>query len=367
MATHPLLRFVRHKWLDNDRRWQPFVAIHYLTYVCDFRCPYCANGANIPYHQLPCTAVDGLTALQIIGSIRRHADHLVLTGGEPLNHPEAGRILAGLGQFGFDSVTLTTNGERVDVFLPEIAAHITTLGISLDTLDAHKADAWFGKGPGMLARILANIERAAAYPGRRFDILISAVATPNNIEDLYAVYSYTQEHGFQFSATPELQGVAPPAKLLSSAAYRDFFAFLVREKAKGGNIFGSRQYLEHLADFRSFTCHPLTTLVVDPQGGVFYPCLEKAATVGNLLATDLDALRRKAESEMGLSTACDLSCHSACALGLSLLIERPAREVGDFLAQAWRSTSSAREGIFASSRLHAKLRIPKGAVRQKNE
>jgi len=334
VSTHALRKFIRHKWLDDGSRWQPFVAIHYLTYRCDFRCPYCANGADIPYHQLPDPAVDGETALRIIGRIRQSADHLVLTGGEPLLHPEAGKILDGLGRFAFDTVTLTTNGEHIPRHLPAIAEHVTTLGVSLDTLDARKADAWFGRGPGMLARILDNIEQAASYPGRRFDILISAVATPNNIEDLYAVYAYSQARGFQFSASPELQGVTPPDKLRASPAYRDFFAFLRREKKRGGNIFGSPQYLEHLGEFRSFTCHPLTTLVVDPQGEVFYPCLEKAATAGNILNTDLDALRRRAEGEMGLSTACELSCHSACALGLSLLIEQPGREVTGFLGQA---------------------------------
>lgn len=344
MSTHPLRKFIRHKWLDDGSRWQPFVAIHYLTYACDFRCPYCANGADIPYHQLPNPTVDGATALQIIGRIRQYADHLVLTGGEPLLHPEAGAVLAGLGQFAFDSVTLTTNGERLDEFLPAIAARISTLGVSLDTLDARKADAWFGRGPGMLARILGNIEQAASYPGRRFDILISAVATPNNIEDLYAVYAYSQQRGFQFSATPELQGVAPPDKLRASPAYREFFDFLRSEKKRGGNIFGSPQYLEHLGGFRPFTCHPLTTLVVDPQGEVFYPCLEKATTAGNILDADLDALRRKAEGEMGLSTACELSCHSACALGLSLLIERPGREIAGFLGQGWHAIGGMRAG-----------------------
>lgn len=87
------------------------------------------------------------------------------------------------------------------------------------------------------------------------------MATPNNIEDLYAVYAYTQERGFQYSATPE--------KLCASPDCRDFFALLGREKARGGNIFGLSQYLEHLGEFRPFTCHQLTTLVVDPQGEVF--------------------------------------------------------------------------------------------------
>lgn len=336
MASHPLLKFVRHKWLDNGRHWQPFVGIFYLTYACDFRCPYCANGADIPYHQLPTPAVSGETALGIIQRIRQQTDHLVLTGGEPLQHPDVRQVLAGLGTLAFDSVTLTTNGERIPEFLPEIAGNITTLGVSVDTLYARKADAWFGKGPGMLARILANIEQAANLPGRKFDILISAVATPNNLADLPAVYAYAREHGFQFSATPELQGIAPPDKLRQSTAYREFFDFLRDEKARGANIFGSPQYLGHLRDFRPFNCHPLTTLVVDPQGGVFYPCLEKNHLIGNILATDLDDLRLQAETTAGLSAVCDHSCHSACALGLSLLIEQPGREIADFVTQALR-------------------------------
>lgn len=338
MATHPLLKFIHHKWFDNGRRWRPFVAIYYLTYACDFRCPYCANGAGIPYHRLPGMPVDGKHALKILGQIRRYTGHLVLTGGEPLLHPEAAAVISGLSRLKFDTVALTTNGERMDACLPEIAANVTTLGISLDTLDERKADAWFGKGPGMLARILDNIERAARFPGRRYEILISSVVTPNNIEDLYAVYAYARRHGFQFSAAPELQGVTPPEKLRRDSAYREFFAFLRREKEQGARIFGSRQYLDHMGGFLPFWCRPLTTLTVNPQGDVLYPCLERAHCVGNLLETGLDTLRHIAESDFGLTSDCAHACHSACALGLSLLINQPLREATDFLRQILRDT-----------------------------
>lgn len=340
MATHPLLKFIRHRWFDDGRRWCPFVAIYYLTYACDFRCPYCANGVGVPYHRLPDSSVSGKRALRILGRIRRHADHIVLSGGEPLLHPQAAAVIGRLARLRFDSVTLTTNGERLDTCLPEIAANVTTLVVSLDTLDERKADAWFGKGPGMLAHVLDNIGRAARFPDRRYDVLISAVATPNNIEDLYAVYGYARQNGFRFAVAPELHGVTPPEKLRHDPAYREFFAFLRREKDRGGRIFGSRQYLDHMGRFQFFRCRPLTTLTVDPRGGVFYPCLERAHVAGNLLDADLDTLRRRAASNPDLTGACTHACHSACSLGLSLLVNRPLGEVMD----AMRQFRSARTG-----------------------
>jgi len=334
MASSALLKFIRHRWPGAALRWEPFVALYYLTYACDFRCPYCANGEGIPYHRLPITEADAATALRILARIRQHTEHVVLTGGEPLLHKEAGSILSGLSALKFKSVTLTTNGEHIQRYLPEIAKHIDILGVSLDTLEEKKADAWFGKGTDMLAQILANIAAAADYPKRRFDILISAVATPNNIDDLYAVYAYAQRNGFQFSASPELHGITPPAKLRENSAYQRFFAFLQQEKANGARIFGSRDYLAHMGNFQPFKCHPLTTLSVDPQGNVFYPCLEKAHRVGNLLESDLLTLRRHAQTRLGLSNQCEHACHSACALGLSLLINQPWAETVDFLRSA---------------------------------
>lgn len=323
-----LCKYLYHRLIDCETHWFPLVGIYYLTYRCSFRCPYCSNGFDQPYHQLPEPSASCEIALQILGRIRQHCEHLVITGGEPLEHPEVGEVLEGLATLKFKSVALNTNGYDLDRYLPMIAKQVDTLIVSLDTLDERKADAWFGKGAGTLQRILRNLAMAAAYPRRKYKIMISAVATPNNIKDLYQVYAYAKAHGFQFALCPELQGIHPPEKLRQSREYRALFDFLLAEKKQGGLIFGSRQYLEHMRDFRSFRCHPFALLVASPQGRVFYPCLELGNKAGDLLDDhNLHVVRRRAQQQFGMQPACENCCHSACALGLSLAIEHPWAEI----------------------------------------
>lgn len=341
-------KYLYHRCVDGESRWYPLLAVYYLTYRCKFRCPYCSNGANQPYHRLPDNAVDADTALEILRRIRRHSEHLVITGGEPLEHAGVGEVLRRLPALKFKTIAFTTNGYALDRHVPEIAAAIDTLVVSLDTLDVRKADAWFGQGDGALTKILANIEAAAAYRNRRYEIIISAVATPNNIPDLYAVHRYAQARGFQLAVCPELQGVKAPEKLRLSPKYKTFFNFLLSEKKRGQAIFGSMLYLEHMRDFRAFRCHPFALLAVDPRGKIFYPCLEIGQAAGNILDhDDLHAVRRAARRHAVLPAAfasncdthcvrnsgtdCTANCHSACALGFSLAIGRPWSAVADTL------------------------------------
>lgn len=320
-----LFKYLHHRFFDSGARWYPFLAVYYLTYNCDFRCPYCSNGFNLPYHQLSPEVSPHDTVLEILKRIRRHCDYLVITGGEPLKHPDARRVLDNLGAAGFRTVALNTNGYEADQYLPEIARNIDTLIFSLDTMNAAKADSWFGNGSGTFDRILSNIEAASSYPGRGYEIIISAVATPDNIDDLYDVYEYAQSRGFTFAVCPELQGVRPPAALTGNGDYVSFYDFLIKEKWKGRSIFGSPGYLQHMRDFAKFDCRPFTLLVVDPLGRVYYPCLEIGHQAGDILACDdLHMLRRKAEERFGPRPDCGAQCHSACALGLSLAVGKPA-------------------------------------------
>ncbi len=324
------LKYLYHRVWAGESRWYPFLGIYYLTYQCSFRCPYCADGANRPYYEKPDEVVPAETVLQVLKGMRRYCEHVVITGGEPLEHADAGAVLAGLPTLGFKTIALNTNGEEVGVYLPAIAAGVHRLVFSLDTLVAAKADAWFGRGPGKLADILDNIEVAAGYPGRRYEIVISAVVTPNNIDDLYDVYEYARSRGFVFAVCPELQGVKPPEKLCRSEGYRKLFDFLIVEKAKGAPVFGSHLYLEHMRDFRDFRCHPFALLTVSPGGRIYYPCLEIGHQAGNVLdCRDLHGLRVAARERFGPPPACRSQCFSACSLGLSLMIERPMSVIGE--------------------------------------
>jgi len=331
-------RFFHHLCLNHASKWHPLLSVYYLTYACDFRCPFCSDGAGQPYYRHRSPAQAGAKVIDLLGIIRRHTDHLVLTGGEPLQHPDFKQVMKAVKSLKFRSVTLTTNGRALDAFLSCIAGAIDYLVISLQTLDHEKADAWYGCGQGEHERILENIDRAAHFPGRRFQIIISSVVTPENIPDLYRVYHYARERGFRLAACPQLVGVKAHAALAGNPDYRNFYDFLIAEKNKGNRIQGTVDYLEYMRDLRWFACRPFTMLVVAPAGEVFYPCLELGHFAGNLFAEpDLHRLRQAGAAHFGPQPNCDARCHSACALGFSRVLGNPASAVHEvmLMAKGW--------------------------------
>jgi MoaA/NifB/PqqE/SkfB family radical SAM enzyme len=337
--------------LRHGRRagWHPLLAVYYLTYRCDFRCPYCSDGAQEPYWSNRARAPGADVALEILARIRRHCEHLVVTGGEPLLHPAVAEVMEGVAALRFADVIFTTNGYSLDEHLDRLAPTVDHLVISLDTLDASRSDAWTGRGEGTHARILANLEAAACHPHRRGAIVISSVVTPENIEDLYAVFELCRARGFVFAACPQLVGVEPHPALRDNEAYRRFFDFLIAHKKRGARIQGSPLFLERMRDLPLFRCRPLTMLSVAPGGEVFYPCLEKGDFAGNLLAEpDLGRLHRAAVEKLGPLPACGNQCHSACALGFATALDHPASALQE--GWLWLTGPLRRLAIPGSSR-----------------
>ena len=317
--------FLHHWWIDSPVRWHPLLAVYYLTYACDFRCPFCSDGAGAPYYRLRSGILSNSEVAQLLRIIRRQSEYLVITGGEPLQHPDFREVMDSLGLLKFRGVVLTTNGHEVDSFLSAVARAVSELVFSLQTLDSEKADSWYGRGRGTHQRVMDNIDLAARYPRRRFEIIISSVVTPGNIDDLYQVYHYTQKNGFRLAACPQLVGVKVHPALADNPEYRRFFQFLIDEKKKGGRIQGTVDYLEYMRDLRKFSCRPFTMLVVSPMGDVFYPCLEFGQFAGNLIEEgNLHRLRQKGCERFGPQPECDTRCHSACALGFSRALANPA-------------------------------------------
>lgn len=308
----------------DPERWSPLLGVYYLTYACRFRCSYCSDGAGKPYHRLVSDCLQSREVLALLATLRRSTDYLVLTGGEPLEHPELREILLGLPQIGYDGVVLTTNGDGIHRILKEVAQAIRYLVFSLDTLDPIRGDAGFGAGPGTLARVLDEIEGARRFPGAGYEIIISSVATPTGISDLYSVYDYCKDRGFRFAVCPQLVGVKAHAELHGHTEYRRFLDFLIAEKKRGEAVNGTVEYLEHMKELQPFTCIPSSTVAIQPNGDVFYPCLERGTVGGNLFAQpDLNAIRRQARGHLGSEPTCGNQCHSACALSFALLLGQP--------------------------------------------
>lgn len=316
--------YLRHAVSRRPEGWYPLLAVYYLTYACDFRCPYCSDGAGQPYWKLRSPVLRQQRLLELLRHVRRHSDYLVLTGGEPLRHPDFAYLLDRLPELRFDGVVLTTIGHGLAPHLELVNRAVRYLVFSLETLDHGKADGYFGKGPGALAEILQTIERARQLPGRRYEMIISAVATPDNLDDLFEVFDFARQRGYRFALCPQLQGVHPHPDLRGHPTYRRLLDHLIESKRRGEPVNGSVAYLEHMRDLREFSCRPSTVLAIAPTGDVFYPCLERGNVAGNLLETpDLHALRRRGEELHGAEPSCGNQCQSACALGFSLILEQP--------------------------------------------
>jgi len=335
MSFIKLLRnYLWHTFIHDTAQWHPISAVYYLTYSCEFRCSYCSDGNGTPYYRLKEKEVSGEHALAVLKRIRIYSDILILTGGEPLLYPYLEQVLQQLPALAFKEVVFTTNGFRLNEHLDAIARAVTKLVISIDTMDSVKADALTGMPKGTFQTVLTNLS-LAIQKGKAYDVYISSVATPDNLDDLREVYFFAEKNNCTFAVQPQLVGVKAHKDLLNNTAYLNLYDFLIRKKRSGGKIYGSIRYLQYMRDIRQFSCSPFTMLVVTPSGDVFYPCLEIGNKAGNILDyNSLHELRKRGEKLFGPQPSCDNRCQSACALGIFISLHYPLSIIEDVFLTA---------------------------------
>jgi len=313
------IKYFLYKFGTPRGRWYPFISVFYLTYACDFRCFYCSDGTGKPYHELPTADSSPEIVMRIVRAIRTHVNHIVITGGEPALYDDLPSVCAVIKELSFKTSVFTTNGYHLHRAIDVLSSTFTDLVISLDSLDKDSANRNYRCGGDRFTTIVDNILHAKTYMSRSFDITISSVVCAKTVRGLFDVFEFSQSHGFMFAAAPRLIGVVPEHGLSENDDYRAFYNHLINEKKRGRRVFGSTRYLEYMRDLKKFTCKPLTMLVVGPDGGVFYPCLEIGNRAGNIIENDfLHEMRKRSERIYGSLPECGNQCHSACALGFGL-------------------------------------------------
>lgn len=319
----PELAYLRHRLFPRARRWDPLLAIYYLTWACDFRCPYCSDGQGNPYPAQGSRHLPAQRVVDLLRIVRRNCHHIEFTGGEPLLHPEVSLVLEALPSLGFQETILTTNGWHLESHLDLVGRSLSKLVVSLDTLDPARAQTWYGKGPDSLGRILSAIHAAARLP--KTELVVSAVATKENCRDLFEVARLAWDLGATFACYPELRGTKAPEGLRDCDGYVDLYEFLIRNKKRGRKIFATTKALEWMRDLADFPCHPSTLVAISPDGSVMWPCLEIGKVGGNLFQEpDLDRIYSRALDTHGPPPTCGNQCHSACSLGFSSILEHPS-------------------------------------------
>ncbi len=123
--------------IDKYNRVHDYLRIS-LTDNCNLRCFYCMPEEE--YDFTPASRLmqenEILTLAKLF--VEQGVKKIRLTGGEPLVRKDAAHIIASLGNLPVE-LAITTNGTRVHELLPVLkAANISTINISLDTLQPDK-------------------------------------------------------------------------------------------------------------------------------------------------------------------------------------------------------------------------------------
>jgi MoaA/NifB/PqqE/SkfB family radical SAM enzyme len=310
---------------------RPLLFSYYITHRCQLNCRYCCDGDGKRFAEDPVPELDTADAKRLVSILRRAGDTLDVTGGEPLLRDDLEEILGHARSIGLRTV-LNTKGLGLSR-RPELLRHTAVLVLSLDTLDPHALATLIDRPLSVAQEILAALEHVlSARRQAATRVVLSAVATPDNLDQVAAVLDFACAHDLGFHISPEIVGTEVNPALRDNDRYRALITRVLGVKRSRGGVLGIRQYLCGIRDFSRFRCHPLLMPTIRPDGRMYYPCLEwKQAQVSLLEAGSYARALETARARFGKLPQCRDCCHIFCHMALSLLQTHPGSALSELV------------------------------------
>jgi AdoMet-dependent heme synthase len=270
-------------WSEN----RLFSVLVELTYRCNLDCVFCYNdlglrGTPLALHQYQ-QLLDDLQAMQVM--------NLILSGGEPLAHPDFFAIGAAARARGF-VVRVKSNGHALSGVLArrlrdEVDPYIVEISLHGARAESHDRQT---RVPGSFVRLVENLRGLRAL-GQR--VKLNATLTAWNEAEAPAMFALADDLGlplqFDPEVTPRDDGDRSPLSLTASReGIRDLFRL---EFARGEAAAAQagprpsevgRQADEALPVPTTKHCGAgSSAIAIDPFGNV-YPCVQWRVASGNL-------------------------------------------------------------------------------------
>ena len=171
---------------------KPLTMLLLLNEGCNLRCTFCdlwENFINMDVDKLDPI----LCSAQAIGT-----KVLVLTGGEPMLHPQWDEVVQRADSLGM-SVNMTTNGTLVEKQWTRVMkSRLTSISVSLDGLEKTHDD--LRKQKGAWKKTVAALKRLKEETA--FDLSVYFVATNKNVFELIELYEFVRTMGVRFDFWP---------------------------------------------------------------------------------------------------------------------------------------------------------------------
>ena len=172
-----------------------------VTDRCDFRCVYCM-AEEMTF--LPRAQVLTLEELALVGEVFAElgVKSIRVTGGEPLVRRDVLSLMQRLGTLGLNDLTITTNGAKLaGLARPLVAAGVTRVNISLDTLDDRLFTALTRHG--RLGDVLAGIAAAKAAGFERIR-LNAVILRDRNLAAVRPLVQFALDEGLDIAFIEEM-------------------------------------------------------------------------------------------------------------------------------------------------------------------
>lgn len=322
---------------NNARVLNPLVVTYYVTTQCNLNCQYCEEfGARLNSNG---NHANLESAKKILGVIRSGTDNLVLTGGEPLTHPNIEELVTfAKTTLGFTRLTMLTNGYLLgehEALLP----HLDRLVVSIDSVDPNEWHKLIGAPLAAAKKILANIQSYAARQDEfGYRMILNTVMTPETLDEVEPLLQFAQKQDLLISFSPQAIHNWPSYDLVVSEKYRSLLKLLLKMKEQGAPIAGSRAYFTTLLTLTPYQCYPTLAPRVMPNGDLIYPCrpIEKEGDSrgGRYNLMDADSWEQAISAlsdDYGQPPRACTSCFQQCYAEPSLMQSRPIAYLGEML------------------------------------
>jgi len=265
-----------------------------LTYACNLDCFYCYNDRAKAGRRLSLAHYERL----LEDLARMQTLYLMLTGGEPMVHPDFFAIGRKARELGFVTRVRTNghslNGRMAERVRDEVDPYVVEVSLHGATAEVHDRQT---RVPGSFARLLDNL-KAAGAAGLRLGVVTTPTAwNEHQIEDMVALCDGLGiPIRFQGPVGPRDNGDTAPLAIQPAPATWERVTELVRrrraERDAGCDSAGSASpavEIERAPEVQATCSVGVSGVDIDPFGNV-QACMHLQESAGNLHEQSIEAI-----------------------------------------------------------------------------